>query len=82
MIGLEADPALRGFERYLYPIRVRNKVLARKAMLKYQKNLNATPNKTSEYKLQLLAAASAKLSQWAKLVAIETARHDSLRVYE
>ena len=73
MIGLEADPALRGLDRYLCPTRVRNKVLAQKALFKYNKQLNANPNKNSEEKLQSLAAASATLSQWSKLVAMETA---------
>eukprot|EP00579_Thalassiosira_antarctica_P018960 CAMPEP_0201952752 /NCGR_PEP_ID=MMETSP0904-20121228/1395_1 /ASSEMBLY_ACC=CAM_ASM_000553 /TAXON_ID=420261 /ORGANISM="Thalassiosira antarctica, Strain CCMP982" /LENGTH=219 /DNA_ID=CAMNT_0048496517 /DNA_START=188 /DNA_END=845 /DNA_ORIENTATION=+ len=82
MIGLEADPALRGLERYLCPTRVRNKVLAQKALFKYHKQLNANPNQTSEEKLQSLAAASAKLSQWSTMVAMETARLDSLRAYE
>ena len=82
MIGLEADPALRGLERYLCPTRVRNKALAQKALFKYHKQLNVNPNKTSEEKLQSLAAASAKVSQWSKMVAKETARLDSLRAYE
>ena len=83
MLALEADPALRGLELYLCPIRVRNKVLAEKALLKYHKNLNANPNLlASEEKLQSMAATSAKLSHWSNLVAIETARLDSLRVYE
>eukprot|EP00579_Thalassiosira_antarctica_P010268 CAMPEP_0201913986 /NCGR_PEP_ID=MMETSP0903-20130614/4294_1 /ASSEMBLY_ACC=CAM_ASM_000552 /TAXON_ID=420261 /ORGANISM="Thalassiosira antarctica, Strain CCMP982" /LENGTH=206 /DNA_ID=CAMNT_0048449299 /DNA_START=128 /DNA_END=748 /DNA_ORIENTATION=+ len=82
MIGLEANPALRGLERYLCPTRVRNTALAQKALLTYHKQLNVNPNKTSEEKLQSLAAASAKMSQWSKLVAMETARLDSLSSYE
>jgi len=82
VIGLEADPALRGLERYVCPTRVRNKVLAQKSLLKYHKQLNVNPSKTSEEKLQSLAAASAKVSQWSKMVAKETARLDSLRAYE
>eukprot|EP00579_Thalassiosira_antarctica_P009072 CAMPEP_0201902436 /NCGR_PEP_ID=MMETSP0902-20130614/54954_1 /ASSEMBLY_ACC=CAM_ASM_000551 /TAXON_ID=420261 /ORGANISM="Thalassiosira antarctica, Strain CCMP982" /LENGTH=342 /DNA_ID=CAMNT_0048436437 /DNA_START=187 /DNA_END=1216 /DNA_ORIENTATION=- len=82
MIGLEADPDLRGLDRYLCPTRVRNKVLSQKDLLRYHKQLNVNPNKTSEEKLQSLAAASAKLSQWSKLVAMETARLDSLRACE
>eukprot|EP00579_Thalassiosira_antarctica_P029698 CAMPEP_0202032340 /NCGR_PEP_ID=MMETSP0905-20130828/65478_1 /ASSEMBLY_ACC=CAM_ASM_000554 /TAXON_ID=420261 /ORGANISM="Thalassiosira antarctica, Strain CCMP982" /LENGTH=144 /DNA_ID=CAMNT_0048596199 /DNA_START=194 /DNA_END=624 /DNA_ORIENTATION=- len=82
IIGLGADPALRGLERYLSPIRVKNKVIAQKALLKYYKKLNANPNKTSEKKLQSLAVASAKVSQWSKSVAMETARVDSLRAHE
>mmetsp|Transcript_27829 Transcript_27829/g.48113 ORF Transcript_27829/g.48113 Transcript_27829/m.48113 type:complete len:225 (+) Transcript_27829:181-855(+) len=82
MIGLEADPDLRGLDRYLCPTRVRNKVLSQKDLLRYHKQLNVNPNKTSEEKLQSLAAASAKMSQWSKLVAMETARLDSLRACE
>jgi len=78
----EANPALRGLELDLFPIRARNKNLAHRALLEYQKRLNNNPNKTSEEKIQSMAAASAKLSQWSKLVAMETARLDSQRVYE
>eukprot|EP00581_Thalassiosira_minuscula_P012591 CAMPEP_0183729942 /NCGR_PEP_ID=MMETSP0737-20130205/31581_1 /TAXON_ID=385413 /ORGANISM="Thalassiosira miniscula, Strain CCMP1093" /LENGTH=244 /DNA_ID=CAMNT_0025962271 /DNA_START=14 /DNA_END=748 /DNA_ORIENTATION=+ len=78
----EANPALRGLELDLFPIRARNKKLAHRALLEYQKQLNSNPNKTSEEKIQSMAAASAKLSNWSKLVAIETARLDSLRIYE
>ncbi|KAL7542944.1 hypothetical protein ACHAWF_007278 [Thalassiosira exigua] len=76
--GLEADPSLRGLELYLCPIRVRNKAIVKRALLKYHKKLDADP-KTSEEKLLNLASASAKLSQWSKQVALETARLDSLR---
>ena len=38
-IGTDADPALRGLEVYLCPLRNRNKILAQKALVKYQKNL-------------------------------------------
>jgi len=82
MIGLEADPDLRGLDRYLCPTRVRNKVLSQKDLLRYHKQLNVNPNKTSEEKLQSLAAASAKLSQWSKLVAMESTRLDMLKDYE
>ena len=36
LVGLEADPALRGIAHYLCPNRVRNKYLVRKALLKYR----------------------------------------------
>eukprot|EP00585_Thalassiosira_rotula_P006282 CAMPEP_0196149092 /NCGR_PEP_ID=MMETSP0910-20130528/29102_1 /TAXON_ID=49265 /ORGANISM="Thalassiosira rotula, Strain GSO102" /LENGTH=197 /DNA_ID=CAMNT_0041411949 /DNA_START=109 /DNA_END=698 /DNA_ORIENTATION=+ len=82
MIGLEADTALRGLERYLCPARARNKFIARKGILKYQNNLNANTNKTRDEKNRSLARASVKLSHWSKLVARETARIDSLRACE
>jgi len=79
MVGQEDDPALRGLELKLCPIRVRNKLFAQKALLKYQKHLNANPNKTDEQKLLSMAAASARLSRWSRRVALETARLDALR---
>ena len=78
MFGLEAEPTLRGLELHLCLIRVRNKKLAQMALLK-KCELNAKSNKTSEERLISLAAASAKLSRWSRLVAMETARLDSLR---
>lgn len=86
LVGLEADPALRGIAHYLCPNRVRNKYLVRKALLKYQRSLNAVQHpssgKTNVEKLHSLASASAKLSHWSRMVAMETARLDSLRAYD
>jgi len=82
VVGLESDPSLRGLEQYLCPIRVRNKVLVRKSVLKYHKILTARTDRTSEEKIQCMGSASAKLSQWSRHVAIETARLDSLRAFE
>mmetsp|Transcript_16148 Transcript_16148/g.24508 ORF Transcript_16148/g.24508 Transcript_16148/m.24508 type:complete len:194 (+) Transcript_16148:86-667(+) len=79
LIGLEADPALRGLERYLYPARPRNKLIAIKGLLKYYNHLNASPDKTSDEKAVCLARTSAKLSHWSRMVARETGRLDSLR---
>mmetsp|Transcript_1046 Transcript_1046/g.1494 ORF Transcript_1046/g.1494 Transcript_1046/m.1494 type:complete len:224 (-) Transcript_1046:59-730(-) len=81
-IGLEADPSLRGLERYVCPIRAQNKMLARKAMRKYREKINSHPNMAEEMKILSLAAVNAKLSQWSKLVALETARLDSIRAYD
>lgn len=82
MIGLEADPTLRGLERYLCPARSRNKMIAIKGLLKYQNHINASPDKTSDEKAECLARASAKLSHWSRMVARETGRLDSLRAFE
>ena len=84
LAGLEADPALRGGGHYLCVHRVRNKYLVRKALLKYKRSLNAVhpSSKTREEKLNSLASASAKLSHWSRMVAMETARLDSLRAYD
>mmetsp|Transcript_21621 Transcript_21621/g.35142 ORF Transcript_21621/g.35142 Transcript_21621/m.35142 type:complete len:222 (+) Transcript_21621:91-756(+) len=82
LVRLEADPALRGLEKYMCPLRVRNKRLARKALLAYHKKLNAVSNKSSEEKAQILAEASAKVNRWSKLAALETARLDSLQAYD
>ena len=82
-LGLEAYPSLRGLELYLFlGTRVRNKVLAKQAFLRYQHNLNTNTSKAEEEKIMCLSAASQKLSNWSRLVALETARIDSLRVYD
>jgi hypothetical protein len=82
VVGLEADPALRGIEHYLCPVRVRNKIIAQKVLLKYQRHFNTDHSLTSEEKVQSLASVSAKLSHWSKLVALETSRLDSIRAFD
>ena len=76
-------PHLRGMEMYLCRPRVQNKHLARKAFLQYQRqrNINANTAMSNEEKQLRIAAASSKLSQWSRLVAIETARQDSYAAY-
>ena len=76
-----SNPTLRGMEMYLCRPRVQNKHLARKAFLQYQHNINANTSMSSEEKQLRIAAASSKLSQWSRLVAIETARQDSYAAY-
>jgi len=72
-----SNSTLRGMEMYLCKPRVQNKHLARKAFLQYQHSINANTAMPSEEKQLRIAAASSKLSQWSRLVAIETARQDS-----
>lgn len=82
--------SLRGLELEMYPKRKRNKILAQKSLLKYQEHLKRPSKQVPELDERLiserrslaLAAASAKLSTWSKLVALETARLDALRAYE
>ena len=81
LLGLEANPEFRGLEQYVCPIRALNKLLAHKFILKYQRKMNSGACKTKEEKLIALAGACAKVSQWAKSVAMETARLDSLRAH-
>ena len=76
-----SNPTLRGMEMYLCRPRVQNKHLARKAFLQYQRNINANTSMSSEEKQLRIAAASSKLSQWSRLVAMETARQDSYAAY-
>ncbi|KAL9182075.1 hypothetical protein ACHAXT_012418 [Thalassiosira profunda] len=76
------EPALRGFELSVCPIRRRNKALVQKALLKYHQNLRSKPRMTCEEKLLSLAKASAKLNAWATQVAIETARYDAIQASE
>lgn len=79
---LVVDPALRGLEFKSCPRRVYQKILSTKALLKYQKALASDPLKTNEERLFALAKASSKLSKGATIIAIETARLDSVQVRE
>lgn len=78
---LVVDPALRGLEFKSCPRRVYQKILSTKALLKYQKALALDPLKTNEERLFALAKASSKLSKGATIIAIETARLDSVQVF-
>ena len=79
---LAADPALRGLEHYLCPVRVRNKLIVKRSLLKFQRYLKADPNKTRKEKIPSLASVSVKLTHWSKMVARETARLNSLQAYD
>jgi len=78
----DATESLRGLELLMYPKRKQNKLIAHKTVLKYQALLNSKPHVDGEQKYLALAAASAKLNLWSTLVAVETARRDSVRAYE
>jgi len=83
VLAIENDAFLRGLEFYIYPQRFRKKLIARKALLKYQSHLQVNhPNISPEEKAKAMKTASEKLSAWSKLVAQETARIDSLRAYD
>lgn len=78
-----ADAFLRGLEFCVYPQRFHNKLVAQRALLKYQSHLQMNyPNISPEEKAKAMKTASKKLSAWSKLVALETARLDSLRAYD
>eukprot|EP00581_Thalassiosira_minuscula_P010066 CAMPEP_0183702128 /NCGR_PEP_ID=MMETSP0737-20130205/338_1 /TAXON_ID=385413 /ORGANISM="Thalassiosira miniscula, Strain CCMP1093" /LENGTH=216 /DNA_ID=CAMNT_0025928679 /DNA_START=83 /DNA_END=733 /DNA_ORIENTATION=+ len=81
-VGLEFDLALRGLERHLCPVREQNQMLARKAIIKAQQYLRVSQKKSSEDRLHILARVSFKVSQWSKMIALETARLDSIRASE
>lgn len=79
----ESDSFLRGLEFYIYPQRLQNRLLVRKALIKYQSHLHKKfPNATPEEFAKAMKKASEKLSAWSQLVAQETARIDSLRAYD
>mmetsp|Transcript_24274 Transcript_24274/g.41431 ORF Transcript_24274/g.41431 Transcript_24274/m.41431 type:complete len:241 (-) Transcript_24274:55-777(-) len=83
MLADEADDFLRGIELQMYPQRFQNKLVARKALLKYQTYLHEKRTKmTPEQKAEAMRKASEKLSTWSHLVAQETARLDSIRAYD
>mmetsp|Transcript_14582 Transcript_14582/g.24513 ORF Transcript_14582/g.24513 Transcript_14582/m.24513 type:complete len:235 (-) Transcript_14582:75-779(-) len=82
-IAVESDGFLRGIELQIYPQRAQNKLIARRALLKYQTYLQTQRiDITPEQKATAMRAASEKLSAWSQLVAKETARLDSLRAYD
>ena len=83
MVAAEADGFLRGIELLIYPQRFQNKLVARRALIKYQSHLETNCNGiTLEQKAKAMRMASEKLSAWSQLVAQETARLDSLRAYD
>ena len=83
MVAAEADGFLRGIELLIYPQRFQNKLVARRALIKYQTHLETNCNGiTREQKAKAMRMASEKLSAWSQLVAQETARLDSLRAYD
>ena len=82
-LAVEADGLLRGLECRIHPQRFRNKLIARRALLKYQKQLQMKyTDFSTEQKAEAMRAASEKLSALSHLVAQETARLDSLRAYD
>merc|ERR1719478_875986 len=82
-LAAEEDGFLRGIEMLIYPQRSKNKLIARKALMKYQTYLETKRTDfTIEQKAKAMRSASEKLSKWSHLVAQETARLDSLRAYD
>ena len=75
------DDSMRGLE-FMHPARQAKKQLVRRAVLKYQRLIeNRYASAPYHEKSAMLASASAKLSEWSRLVSIETARVDSLSVF-
>lgn len=79
--GLEDEDCLRGLESLTSPSRKVKKVLAAKGILKYHRIISERDDIPPERKHLLLATASSKISERARLVSLETARMDSLRVF-
>mmetsp|Transcript_26359 Transcript_26359/g.39840 ORF Transcript_26359/g.39840 Transcript_26359/m.39840 type:complete len:302 (-) Transcript_26359:1596-2501(-) len=83
MVAAEADGFLRGIELLIYPQRFQNKLVARRALIKYQTHLETNCNGvTPEQKAKAMRMAGEKLSAWSHKVARETARLDSIRAYD
>ncbi|KAL3781107.1 hypothetical protein ACHAW5_005014 [Stephanodiscus triporus] len=80
-VGLHAETALRDTDITLFLPQATNKLIIRRAILKYHRKQNANINMSDEEKLVSLAAVSVKLSQWSTLVALDAARHVSLQAY-
>jgi len=84
LVGLETDPNIRGLELFFYPIRCKNKALTKKSVLKHYRDMKTDHRyaaMTEDEKIASLASVSSKLSYWSKMVAMETARLDSIRAY-
>ena len=82
-INSDEDDFHRGIEMLIYPQRCQNKLVSRRALLKYQTYLQTKrTDVTPEQKAAAMRVASEKLSAWSHLVAQETARLDSIRAYE
>ena len=82
-VAAEEDGSLRGIEMLIYPQRSQNKLIARRALIKYQTYLQTKrPDITTEQKANAMRTASEKLSKWSHLVAQETARLDAIRAYD
>ncbi len=83
LVAAEADGFLRGIESHLYPQRFQNRLVSRRALIKYQTHLQTNCiGITPDQQAKAMRAASEKLSAWSQLVAQETARLDSLRAYD
>ena len=83
MLDKEPDGLLRGIESRAYPQRLQNRLMARRALLKFQAYLqNKKKGSTPEQKAEALRKASEKLSTRSQFIAVETARFDSLRAYD
>lgn len=78
---LNVHSTLRGLELHVCTERVRNKHIANRAVMKYQNQFASTPSMTSHQRALCLAGVSAKISKWSSLVALETARLDTLDAY-
>ena len=81
IVGLEDEDCLRGLESLTSPSRKVKRVLATKGILKYHRIISERDDIPPERKQLLLAAASSRISERARLVSLETARMDSLRVF-
>lgn len=83
VVAAGAEDIFRGTESRLYPQRFQNRLVARKALIKYQTHLQTNhAGITPQQKANAMRTASEKLSAWSQLVAQETARLDSLRAYD
>mmetsp|Transcript_27221 Transcript_27221/g.38965 ORF Transcript_27221/g.38965 Transcript_27221/m.38965 type:complete len:221 (+) Transcript_27221:191-853(+) len=83
LVAAEADGFLRGIESHLYPQRVHNRFVARRALIKYQTHLKTNyEGITPDQQAKAMRTASEKLNAWSHLVAQETARLDSIRAYD
>lgn len=95
LLPLASAPALRGLELHIHPLRIRNKITACKAFLKYQQHICSSQHRqnalgmachssfgmSTRQRDDCLAEAYGKLSEWSRMVALETGRLDSLRAY-
>ena len=79
---LNADESLRGFELRICRERALNKFIANRAVLKYQRVFASSLDMDDETKSLNLAIVSAKMNNWSRHIASETAQIDFLRTQE
>lgn len=79
--SLQMDHSFRGLELSISRERARNSFIARRAIIKYQKQFLSFASMDNDRLREMLAAVSTRLSECARVIALEAARIDMIRAY-